>query len=148
MLVVTIPSPRFGEKFVSLLLALFALLGMIPFASLVAQANFVTAIAIFITTICIAYFQVIKSFTTIFFSIDLSESTCRLSKKAFGWQHYLHKFAINQLEYIYTSMSNKTKGSVAIQTQNNRLMLGDNKLTELETAWLAQEIQDWLQNHH
>jgi|GEM_PF-2405532 predicted DNA-binding transcriptional regulator AlpA len=26
-------------------------------------------------------------------------------------------------------------------------MLGDNKLTELETAWLAQEIQDWLQNH-
>jgi hypothetical protein len=44
-------------------------------------------------------------------------------------------------------MSNKTKGSVAIQVQNNRFMLGDDKLTELETAWLVQEIQDWLQNH-
>jgi serine/threonine protein kinase len=146
-LVVTIPSSLFGGKFVAVLLALSALFGMLPLAFFVAKANILTGIMIVLFVIYLAYFQVINSFTTIFFSVDLSECTCRLSKKAFGWQHYVKKFAINQLEYIYTSMSNKTKGSVAIQIQNNRLMLGDNKLSELETAWLAQEIQDWLQNH-
>ena len=146
-LVVTIPSSLFGGKIVSVLLALSALFGMLPLAFFMANANFVTAIMIFMIVIYLAYFQVIKSFTTIFFSVDLSERTCRLSKRTFGWQHYVQKFGIYQLEYIYTSMSNKTKGSVAIQVQNNRFMLGDDKLTELETAWLVQEIQDWLQNH-
>jgi serine/threonine protein kinase len=146
-LVVTIPSSLFGGKIVSVLLASLALFGMLPLAFFMANANFVTAIMIFMIVIYLAYFQVIKSFTTIFFSVDLSERTCRLSKRTFGWQHYVQKFGIYQLEYIYTSMSNKTKGSVAIQVQNNRFMLGDDKLTELETAWLVQEIQDWLQNH-
>lgn len=146
-LVVTIPSSLFGGKIVSVLLASLALFGMLPLAFFMTKANVVTAIMIFMIVIYLAYFQVIKSFTTIFFSVDLSERTCRLSKRTFGWQHYVQKFGIYQLEYIYTSMSNKTKGSVAIQVQNNRFMLGDDKLTELETAWLVQEIQDWLQNH-
>ncbi len=146
-LVITIPSSQFGGKFVSVLLALSALFGMGPLAFFSSHANILTAIMMILGLIYVAYFQVIKSFTTIFFSIDLSERTCRLSKKTFGWQHYVQKFGIYQLEYIYTSMSNRAKGSVAIQIQNNRFMLGDNKLTELETAWLTQEIQDWLQNH-
>ncbi len=147
-LVVTIPSASSSGKFIAVLLALSALFGtMFPLALLGGKANVLTAAMIILIAIYIAYFQVITSFTTIFFSVDLSEGTCRISKKAFGWQHYVQKFGIYQLEYIYMSMSNKTKGSVAIQIKNNRFMLGDNKLTELETAWLAQEIQDWLQNH-
>jgi hypothetical protein len=104
----------------------------------------------------IVFTNLLRICSTISFKIDTTHVFCRLSKHLFKWQHFAQTFSIRQIEYIHTTMSSKTGGSVVIQTIQHKTsqqpqiqtkyIVGDSRLSELETAWLAQEIQDWLKN--
>jgi len=106
--------------------------------------------------LAILYNYLIGIWSTISFEIDTNHVHCKLRKRLLKWQHFSQTFSIRQIEYIHTTMSSKTNGSVVIQTIQHKTpqqpqiiakyIVGDDRLSELEAAWLTQEIQDWLKN--
>ncbi|MBD2176314.1 serine/threonine protein kinase [Pseudanabaena sp. FACHB-1998] len=157
-LLVTIP-PSMWAMVTSACLSSVAIFIVFFISTLISRWNPTFAIGLLLGTLVLSYMFVVTNWSTIIFEIDTNHVHCRLVKRIFRWQHFLQKFNIRQIEYIHTSMQSKTGGSVIIQNRQqlpqyprkpepiiNRCVVGDNRLTELETAWLAQEIQTWLQS--
>jgi hypothetical protein len=63
----------------------------------------------------------------------------------------LRHLVFDRLNTFIQPWSSKTNGSVVIQTSQQphvitKYIVGDDRLSELEAAWLTKEIQDWLKN--
>ena len=155
---VTIPPP---STFGSVILVGMILLGMMmillfSLAMFHLNAGFGFPSVFLLILLVIANANLFRICSTISFEIDTDRVSCKLSKSLLKYQHFSQTFSIRQIEYIHTTMSSKTNGSVVIQTIQHetpqqpkiiaKYIVGDDRLSEVETAWLAQEIQDWLKN--
>ncbi|MEI6327668.1 MAG: serine/threonine-protein kinase [Pseudanabaena sp. ELA645] len=158
-LLVTIP-PSITGIVISIVMTLLGMMIILPLALAMFYLNAGFASGFLLIFLVIAYTNLLGICSTISFEIDTNHVSCKLSKRFFKWQHFAQTFSIRQIGYIHTRMSSKTGGSVVIQTTQHktpqqpqiktkyRYIVGDSRLTEVETAWLAQEIQDWLKNAH
>jgi serine/threonine protein kinase len=157
---VTIP-PSVGRILISVFQTLIGMTTILFFFWVMFRLNTGFAsgfwlICFLLIIIVILYNYLIGIWSTISFEIDTNHVHCKLRKRLLKWQHFSQTFSIRQIEYIHTTMSSKTNGSVVIQTIQHKTpqqpqiitkyIVGDDRLGEVETAWLAQEIQDWLKN--
>ena len=151
---ITIPPSTF-RILISVFWTLLGMVMVLPLSLAMVHVN--AGFAIFLLLfLVVVYANLLETWSTISFEIDTGRVSCKLSKRLFKWQHFVKTFSIRQIEYIHTTMSSKTNGSVVIQTIQHKTpqqpqiqtkyIVGDSRLTEVETAWLAQEIQDWLKN--
>jgi hypothetical protein len=154
-LLVTIP-PSITGIVISAVMTLLGMMIILPLSLAMVRWNASVAIGFLLIFLVIVYANLLGIWSTISFEIDTNHVSCKLSKRLFKWQHFAQTFSIRQIEYIHTTMSSKLCGSVVIQTIQHKTsqqpqiqtkyIVGDSRLSEVETAWLAQEIQDWLKN--
>lgn len=134
--------PSLGTMISSLILTVISLF---PLPFLIHLIAWNTTFVVFLVIVsALAFYQLLTSWQTIALTFYRREGIGEIAKRIFNWQYQWEKFEITDIEYVHASMANRVKGSIAIQTHQRKYLLGNDRLSELEAAWLIQEIQKWL----
>ena len=110
-LLVTIP-PSIGGIVTAVVLTLLGMMIILPLSLGMVRWNAGFACGFLLIFLVIAYANLLRIWSTISFEIDTDRVSCKLSKRLFKWKHFVKTFSIRHIEYIHTTMSSKTNGSV------------------------------------
>jgi serine/threonine protein kinase len=139
--------PSLSSKFLTLFFSVTILItiGTLFWQALISGDSMIPIMAIITILVILAVCKLFsRVWLTLSITFDHGKGKCEITQRIFNWFHQWQKFAIADIEYIHPSMANRVKGSIAIQTHRQKYLFGNDRLSELEAAWLVQEIQEWL----